>query len=111
MNKQSQETLGTMKFFYIAGAIVAVVILVGDAGQTSNSKSGYAGFALAFLLWGWLILSSTYLALTKGRELVEGVVLGAFGPLGFIIEVLLPPVPKTNPQVELPSKPPGEASQ
>jgi hypothetical protein len=49
-------------------------------------------YGVVFAIWGGLIYSGAHLAFKKGRELLEGAVLGAFGPIGFIIEVLLPPI-------------------
>lgn len=96
----ANEDLDLLRGVYITGLVIAVVILLVDAAQPSYSKGGYSGFALLFILWGGLILGSVTLALRKGREFVEGVILGAFGPLGFIIEVLLPPVNALVPVVQ-----------
>ena len=48
------------------------------------------GYFVLYVLWGSLAVAGAHLAVRKGRDLVEGAVLGAFGPLGFLIEVFLP---------------------
>jgi len=45
-----------------------------------------------------LTAATIYTKSKVGRvEAVEGAILGAFGPLGFIVEVLLPPVKSEGP--------------
>lgn len=96
MSSQTHQGLGWLRAIYILGSIVSVPTLLHDATCShSYDQSGYMGFALLFLLWGGLIFAGSLIAVKKGREFVEGMVLGAFGPIGFIIEVLLPP--GTNP--------------
>jgi hypothetical protein len=87
---------------YVIGSIVAGLIVITDMYKYQYSKTGYTGHAVLFLIWGGLIIGSSHLALKKGREFVEGMILGAFGPLGFIIEVLLPPA-----KIALPAIPPA----
>ena len=84
------NALGTL---YIIGAAIAWLTMIMSYNLSSSwHQGGEALFACSvlFLPWGGLIWASAYLAFRKGREVVEGAVLGAFGPLGFIIEVLLP---------------------
>jgi len=49
--------------------------------ETGGRKHANVAYSVLFLLWGGLIWASAHLAFRKGREVVEGAVLGAFGPL------------------------------
>lgn len=89
MDIKNDEGLTTLQVIYIAGSAIAALVFLWSPENRVR--------ALLFLVWGGLILGSTTLALKKGRELIEGAILGAFGPLGFIIEVLLPPIPTAHP--------------
>ena len=80
-----------LAYVYLIGAVIAVFVIFGNLADYPRQQTGaYIAYSVLFLLWGGLIWASAYLAFRKGREVVEGAVLGAFGPLGFIIEVLLP---------------------
>jgi hypothetical protein len=59
-------------------------------GENDPYRISKTAYGFLYLTWSTLVWASAYLAVKKGRELVEGAVLGALGPLGFIIEVLLP---------------------
>ena len=84
--------LNVLTTLYLIGAAIAVLMIFANWEGYTRQEGGGAIFAhsVFFLLWGGLIWASAYLAFRKGREVVEGAILGAFGPLGFIIEVLLP---------------------
>ena len=87
-----RKGLNVLTTLYLIGAAIAVLMIFANWEGYTRQEGGGAIFAYSmfFLLWGGLIWASAYLAFRKGREVVEGAVLGAFGLLGFIIEVLLP---------------------
>jgi len=90
MQTTKNNALGVLKTLYIIGLIPSVIVVLIYIGEPSNSP--YMIYGVLFALWGGLVYCGAYLAVKKGREPVEGAVLGAFGPIGFIIEVLLPPM-------------------
>jgi hypothetical protein len=77
---------------YFFGVAASVFVMLSRGGSAYPSDRSAVSYAVLFVLWGGLAMSSAYLAIRKGREIVEGLILGLFGPLGFIIEVLLPPI-------------------
>ena len=83
--------LNVLATLYLIGVFLALSVIFGNLVDYPRQQTGAnIAYSVLFLLWGGLIWASAYLAFRKGREVVEGAVLGAFGPLGFIIEVLLP---------------------
>jgi hypothetical protein len=90
-DSRGSKGLNGLKALYLSGVAVAVLVILLNWGQYPHQQSdANVGYSVLFLLWGGLIWASAYIAFRKGREVIEGAVLGAFGPLGFIIEVLLP---------------------
>jgi hypothetical protein len=84
-----------MDFVYWIGFLISAGVLLNYKTSPNWARvSLYENMicAVVFILWGGLIYSGAYLAEQKGRQAIEGAVLGALGPLGFIVEVLLPPV-------------------
>jgi len=84
--------LSNLKTLYIVGAAIALIAICGNLEGHDSESRAYITYAVLYLLWGGLICATAHVAFRKGREVVEGAVLGTFGPLGFIIEVLLPPI-------------------
>jgi hypothetical protein len=90
-DSRGSEGLDVLARLYGIGAVIAVLVIILNWGQSPHQQAdANVGYSVLFLLWGGLIWASAYIAFRKGREVIEGAVLGAFGPLGFIIEVLLP---------------------
>jgi hypothetical protein len=89
-DSRGSKGLNVLRTLYLIGAVIAVLVITSNLGQYPGQQASHVAYSVLFLLWGGLIWASAYLAFRKGREVVEGAVLGAFGPLGFIIEVLLP---------------------
>lgn len=85
-NEKRFETL--TRLFWIGAVIAGLGVLASFDPNAGNMVRTYS---IIFIVWTGLIWAGAHLAVKKGRELVEGAVLGALGPLGFIIEVLLPP--------------------
>jgi hypothetical protein len=71
--------------------IAGVVLLPPWMGDRHLNTASNRGCAILYMIWSTLVWASACLAVTKGRESVEGAVLGAVSTLGFIMEVLLPP--------------------
>ena len=90
-DSRGSKGLNVLRTLYLIGAVIAVLVIISNWGQYPRQQAdANVAYSVLFLLWGGLIWASAHLAFRKGREVVEGAVLGAFGPLGFIIEVLLP---------------------
>jgi hypothetical protein len=90
-DSRGSKGLDGLRTFYLLGAAIAVLVIILNWGQYPPQQAeANVAYSVLFLLWGGLIWASAHLAFRKGREVVEGAVLGAFGPLEFIIEVLLP---------------------
>jgi uncharacterized membrane protein len=96
MDKNALRQLGMIRSVYIIILLVIMLFIMDGVAGCNNfnhaTRSEYRVYAFGVDLWGGLVLASGTLAVKKGRELLEGAVLGAFGPLGFIVEVLLPPI-------------------
>ena len=94
MHKQAKVNIAPINVIYYIGLVPCVLMILQYLFSDYPSSEVRIQFAYSFLfvIWGGLIYASAYLAVKKGRELVEGAILGAFGPIGFIIEVLLPPI-------------------
>lgn len=91
---------------YAFGAVMAILAIFGlfDRPGYHGTDGFYAATGWLYVVMGALILATSYLAIKKGREFVEGAVLGSFGPIGFIIEVLLPPIDSPRPRYEKPTE-------
>ncbi len=88
---ENEQALGTLTQWFWIGAVIAGLVLMNSWDGRGSQAATHRSYTVLYLLWSTLIWASAHLAVKKGRELIEGAVLGAFGPLGFIIEVLLPP--------------------
>jgi hypothetical protein len=89
----NEENLFCLTLFYLIGGGLAACILLFVWVEGNPYRTSMTAYAFLYMTWSTLVWASAYLAVEKGRELVEGAVLGAFGPLGFIIEVQLPSRP------------------
>jgi len=89
---KNEKRLHDLAIMFWVGSLIAggVIAAHWDAPGPRSENEMYISWSVVYILWSGLIWAGAHLAVKKGRELVEGAVLGAFGPLGFIIEVLLP---------------------
>jgi hypothetical protein len=90
MNEQKHRGLLILTLTYRVGVAVSAFRLLWTLDSSLVDRRASLVHFVVFVVWGGLIWSGAYLAVKKGREMIEGALLGVFGPLGLVIEVLLP---------------------
>jgi hypothetical protein len=88
MSTIDMRTWWTLYFVLAPLLLVGVPFMFGPGGSYDLQV---ASRCFVLILWVGSVLIGCQLSINKGRDPLEGAVLGTLGPLGLVIEILLPP--------------------